>query len=54
MEIIYGHQVAIMALWGMDGMLSGSIFQHIIRMNIIDNNSKITTYRPGTFVQGIP
>ena len=25
---------------GMDGMLSISIFQHIIRMNIIDNNSK--------------
>ena len=33
-------------------MLSRSIFQHIIRMNIIDNNSKITTYRPGTFVRG--
>ena len=43
-----------MALWGMDEMLSGSILQHIIRMNIIENNSKITVYRPGTFVRGIP
>ncbi len=34
---------------GMDGMLSKSIFQHIIRMNIIENNPKITIYKPGTF-----
>jgi len=38
---------------GMDGMLSRSIFQHIIRMNIIDSNPKITIYWPGIFIRGI-
>jgi len=35
----------------MDGMLSKSIFQHIIHINIIGNNSKIAICRPGTFVR---
>jgi len=35
-------------------MLSKSIFQHIIHMNFIDNNPKITIYRPGKFERGIP
>jgi hypothetical protein len=39
---------------GIGGMLSRSIFQHIIRMNIIDDNSKITICRPVTFERGIP
>jgi len=53
-ELGAGDQVAIMALWGMDGMLSRSIFQHIIRLNIIDDNPKISIYRPGTLYRGIP
>jgi len=43
-----------MGLWGRDGMLWKSIFVSRISMNIIERNKENDSYRPRTFVRGIP
>ena len=50
---VLGTKLLLWLCGGMDGMLSRSIFQHIIRMKIIDDNPKITICRAGTFVGAI-
>ncbi len=54
MENISWHRAVSMGLLGMDGMSWKSIFVSKICMNIIERNKENDSYRPRTFVRGIP
>ncbi len=54
MEIISGLQDVSMGLWDRDGMSWRSISVSKISMNILEKNKENDSYRPRTFVRGIP
>ena len=51
---ISGRRAVSMGRSGMDGMSWKSIFVSKMYMNIIERNKENDSYRPRTFVRGIP
>ena len=51
---ISGLQAVSMGRLGMDGMSWKNIFVSKMYMNIIERNKENDSYRPRTFVRGIP
>ena len=54
MEIISGLRAVSMEVLGMEGMSWKNIFVSNMYMSIIEINKKNDSYRPRTFVRGIP